>query len=291
MEITIAEQKVFLVEPQFSADQARERAWDHKAAAFGALSRLLLRPKGDEIKVASIEKRFEPLWHVMAHRRLVFDRGREYRVPVGDGTVQRVSVAGGDYDVAAGPPHHFIVRGIEHCAEDVRDERLIDGLTGAEVEAAAIVGAPRQEIVELADFAPSDAIVVPPDIKASSVVQRMVQRLMTPYEADHVFEEWINVERLILLYHPVYAFEYIWEARGKKAVVELDAVSGEVRTDGRAFHQQMRRILNRDVLFDLGAETVNLLVPGGAIAVKILKIGKAIADRHRTEPTTRPDDR
>ncbi|MGH2373632.1 MAG: hypothetical protein ACRDIC_09195 [bacterium] len=278
MEITVAEQKVFLVEARLSPEQAKERAWDQKMAAFGSFSRLLLRPKGDEIKVATAEKRFEPLWFAAARRRIVFDRGREYRVPVGDQTVQRVTVAGSDYPVAPGPPRHYIIRGVEHCEDDVRVESFIDGVTGADVAAAAIAAAPHEEIVELADFAPSDAIVVPPEVKASTVVQRLVQRLMTTYEADQVFEESITVEHLQLLYHPVYAFEYVWEARGKKAVVEIDAVTGEVRTDGRAFHQQMRRIFNREVLFDLGAETVNLVVPGGAIA---LKIGKAIVDHQR----------
>ena len=278
MEITVSEQKVFLVEPQVTLDVARERAWDQKMAAFGSLSRLLHRPKAGEIKVASIEKRFDPLWHVTAHKRIVFDRGREYRVPVADATMKAVSVAGTDYPAAAGPPRHFIIRGVEHCEDDVRLESLVDGITGAEVEAPEVAAAPRVEITDLAAFAPADAIVAPPEVKASTVVQRIVTRLMTPYEADQVFEEGIEIERLHILYHPVYAFEYVWEARGKKAVVELDAVSGKVNTDGRAFQQQMRRIFNREVLFDLGAETVNLVVPGGAIA---LKIGKAVADHRR----------
>jgi hypothetical protein len=283
MEITVTEQKVFEVKARLTAEQVREKAWDQKTAAFGAFSRLLLRPKGDEIKVASVEQRFEPLWHVVAHKRVVFDRGREYQVPVSDSHVQRVIIAGGDHQVAQGPPRHFTIRGIEHCEEDVRVESAVDGLTAAEVAAAAIVTAPREEIVELAEFAPPDAIVVPPTVKASTVVQRLVQRMLTPYEADHVAEEAIDVERLHLLYHLVYAFEYAWEARAKRAVIELDAVTGEVRTDGRAFHQQMGRIFNRDVLFDIGAETVNLMVPGGAI---VLKIGKAIADHQRVQKRT-----
>lgn len=278
MEITVSEQKVFLVEERLTLEQARERAWDQKMAAFGSFSRLLLRPKADEIKVASIEKRFDPLWHITAHKRVVFDRGREYRVPVADATVKGVTVAGSDYPAADGPPRHFIIRGVEHCEDDVRLESLVDGVTGTEIEAPEMVTATREEITDLSALAPADAIVVPPEVKASTVVQRIVQKLMTPYEADQVFEEAIEIERLHMLYHPVYAFEYVWEARAKKAVVELDAVSGKVNTDGRAFQQQMRRIFNRDVLFDLGAETVNLVVPGGAIA---LKIGKAVADQRK----------
>lgn len=278
MEVTVSDQKLYVVSPRFSDEQARERAWDHKGAAFGSLSRLFLRPKGDEIKVAAVEKRYDPLWHVVAHRRVVFDRGREYRVPVGDAAVQRVTIAGSEYEVAAGPPRHYVIRGVEHCVEDVTVDRTVDALTGADSQAQAVVGAERQEVSDPADLAPADAVVVPPETKASLVVQRLVQQLVTPYEADTVFEETITIDHLHLLYHPVAAFEYVWEARGKRAVVEFDLVTGEVRTDGRALEQQVRRMFTREVLFDLGAETINLVVPGGAIA---LKIGKAIAEHQR----------
>ncbi len=277
MEITVSEQKVFLLTSSLSPEQAREKAWDHKMVAFGSLSRLLLRPKGDEITVVAIEKRFHPLWHAAARKRVVFDRGREYRVPVADGNVRAVTVGGVDYAVAAGPPPHFIIRGVEHCEEDTRQESVVEGVTGEELPPRGLSG-PREEIVDLSGFAPADAVVMPPEVKASTVVQRLVQRLMTPYEADQVFEEAIDVEFLHLLYRPVYAFEYAWEARGKRGVVELDAVTGEVRAGGTGFQQQMRRIFNREVLFDLGAESVNLILPGGAIP---LKIGKAIIDRKR----------
>jgi hypothetical protein len=280
MEITVSEQKMFMIPPQLTQDQARERAWDYKNAAFGSMARLLLRPKSEEIKILSIEKRFDPVWHVIAHKRMVFNRGREYRVPVVDGTVRRVTVKGEDYPVAPGPPQHFIIRGIEHCEDDVRLERLVDGVNGAEVQLKFVNTAPREEIHELAEFAPPDAVVVPPGIRASTLVQGLVQQMITPYEADQIFEEGIEIEQLHLLYRPVYAFEYSWEARGKRAVVELDGITGESSASGRAFQQQVRRIFNRDVLFDLGAESINLVVPGGAIA---LKIGKAVVDHHRRQ--------
>lgn len=280
MEITVSEQKMFMIPPQLTQDQARERAWDYKNAAFGSMARLLLRPKSEEIKILSIEKRFDPVWHVIAHKRMVFNRGREYRVPVVDGTVKRVTVKGEDYSVAAGPPQHFIIRGVEHCEDDVRLERLVDGVSGAEVQLKFVHTAPREEIQELAEFAPPDAVVVPPGIRASTLVQGLVQQMITPYEADQIFEEGIEIEQLHLLYRPVYAFEYSWEARGKRAVVELDGITGESSTSGRAFQQQVRRIFNRDVLFDLGAESINLVVPGGAIA---LKIGKAVVDHRRQQ--------
>jgi len=280
MEITVSEQKVFMVQPRLTDDQARERAVEHKGAAFGSVARLLLRPRGEEIKIVAIGKRFDPIWHIIAHKHVVFDRGREYRVPVADATVQRVTLKGDDYPVTEGPPRHFIIRGVEHCTDDARLEKIVDAVGGTDLDAKAILAAPREEIIELAEFAPPDAVVVPPDVKASTLVQTLVQQLVKPYEADQVFEEEIEIEQLHLLYHPVYAIEYTWEAKAKKAALELDAVTGETSAGTRAFQQQMRRIFNREVLFDLGAETVNLVVPGGAIA---LKIGKAVVDHQRRQ--------
>ena len=34
---------------------------------------------------------------------------------------------------------------------------------------------------------------------------------------------------------------------------------------------QIKGMLNRDLLFDIGADTVGLFVPGGSIAVKLAK--------------------
>ena len=76
----------------------------------------------------------------------------------------------------------------------------------------------------------------------------------------------------------MYAFEYVWEAKAKRATVEVDGLTGEFKPTGKAFGAQLKRVFTRDVLFDIGAETINLVVPGGAIA---LKLGKAITDRRR----------
>jgi hypothetical protein len=45
MEITVSEQKVFLLTSALSPEQAREKARDHKMVAFGSFSRLLPPPR------------------------------------------------------------------------------------------------------------------------------------------------------------------------------------------------------------------------------------------------------
>ena len=79
-----------------------------------------------------------------------------------------------------------------------------------------------------------------------------------------------------LSFRPVYALEYEWAAKGKRTVVEFDAVTGEMRTGGKKLSDQIKSVLTRDLLFDMTADAVGMIVPGGSIAVKIVK---AVVDR------------
>ena len=71
-----------------------------------------------------------------------------------------------------------------------------------------------------------------------------------------------------LYYRPVWAFEFAW--KDKHGVIEVDSISGETKS-GKGMMSQMKGMLSRDLLFDIGADTVGLFVPGGSIAVKLAK--------------------
>ncbi len=79
------------------------------------------------------------------------------------------------------------------------------------------------------------------------------------------------VDCLDLYYRPVYAFQYVWQAKDKRATVEVDGLTGEFKPTGKAFGSQLKRVLNRDMLLELGADIVGLVVPGASIALKLTK--------------------
>lgn len=53
-------------------------------------------------------------------------------------------------------------------------------------------------------------------------------------------------------------------------MIEIDALTGQAQT-GKQMLGQIKGMLTRDVLFDVGADTLGLFVPGGSIAVKLAK--------------------
>ncbi len=271
MEIAFADEKAYLLKERLTQDQAQGRAWAKKADAFGTIARFIQRPKDTDITLTYSEKRYEPFWHVVCSARYVYDRRRKYTIPIGGREVQRVTICGRELEVQGGDKPCVIIEGVEHCLEETRKEVFVDAMSGEKRDWAKYLQYESTLIEDVEHFAPEGAIVVPPEVRASSVVREIVGEMMKPVKADSVEEDSVRVENIDLYYKPVFAFEYLWQTKDKHAVIEFDGLTGEIRTGGRAFRQQLGKVLTRDLLFDVGAETLNLIVPGGGLAVKLVQ--------------------
>ena len=95
--------------------------------------------------------------------------------------------------------------------------------------------------------------------------------------AQVIHEERVDVETIELNFVPVYALEYEWVSKGKRSVIEFDAVTGEICT-GKKLETSGKGMISRDLLFDLTADAAGILVPGGSIAIKLVK---AVVDRKK----------
>jgi hypothetical protein len=105
-----------------------------------------------------------------------------------------------------------------------------------------------------------------------------MSEVVKPVQAQTILEERVDVEAIDLFFRPVYAFEYEWTPKNKRVVIEFDALTGDTRTDGKKLGDQIKGIWTRDLLFDLTADAVGVFVPGGSIAVKLVK---AVVDRKK----------
>jgi hypothetical protein len=281
MEIALADQHVFVLDERLTADEIRQKAMDRRGGAFGSgLGNLLQRPKPEDIELVASQRRLEPFWHVACQARYVYDRSRDYSVPASGPEVRAVTVSGQDIPVAqSGGRGAFMLSTVEHCRDEFTGELFADGVTGAPVgDAATIVTGPHQEVGDLAALGENNTIVIPPEQRASFVVRQLLATMMKPVQADSMSEESMTIQNIDLYYRPWWAFEFLWKPKDKKGVVELDAITGQVRP-GQALAARVTKMINRDALFDIGADTVGLLVPGGSIAVKVARL--AVDQSHR----------
>lgn len=270
MEIQLAEQHIYRLDDRLTPEEIRQRAMDRRTGAFGGgLDSLFSRPKADDIELIDSQRRLEPFWHVQCSATYVYDRSHDYVVPATGQQVQSVTVHGEDHPTSAGA---FTIPTVEHNREEYRQALYLDGVSGAAVaEAPTLIGNPKHEVTDLEALAAEADIVRPPEQRASFVVRQLLTGMLKPLQADVVHEESITFEYVDLYFRPWWAFEFHWKLKDKKGVVELDPVTGELR-NSQALMARLSRTVTRDSLFDIGADTVGLLVPGGSIAVKVAKL-------------------
>ena len=113
--------------------------------------------------------------------------------------------------------------------------------------------------------------MVPPQARVSAVVREVLSQVMKVIQSDHISQEDVRISLVDLYYRPVYAFVYTWLSKEKEAIVEVDGLTGEVSYGHKTFKEYVGKALDQQFLFDIGTDAVDLLVPGGGIAVKLAK--------------------
>lgn len=273
MDIFLANERAFHLIPQMTLEVARDRVEQKKInLVSGTLGSLLSRPKPEDIQLVSVENRLEAFWQISVFLRTSYERNRTYSIPLSGTEIQHVTVLGQDLPVTVAPKGgvSFGLQGVEHCLEENRHHFTFDG-SGAQLDLSKYQSFAKTEITELEKFAPEGVIVVPPASKATTVVRSVMANVIKPVKADVIHEERLDVELLDINFRPIYAFEYNWAAKNKQMVIEFDALTGDIQGGGKKMGSQVRDMLTRDLVFDMTADAVGTFVPGGSIAVKLVK--------------------
>jgi hypothetical protein len=274
MDIQLGTERIFALRERDGAEHLRQQAMDRRTQAFSSgFGSILQRPKAEDVELISSQRRLEPFWHVAGRAIYAYERSRPYPVVASGPEVREVTVEGTTYAVGGGGTGTgtFTLPALEHCREEIARTLDVDARTGAPVpDAVAILAGPRDEVTDPASLSADDTIVVPPEQRASFVVRQLLAGMLKPVQADRILEESLILETIDLCYRPIRAYEFHWRSKDKRGVVEIDAATGIVRPGGSLL-PQLGRVITRDALFDIGADTIGLLVPGGSIAVKVAR--------------------
>jgi hypothetical protein len=163
--------------------------------------------------------------------------------------------------------------------QELKSRQTFDGITGTKTDLLKYAGSAKTEIADLSTFAPEGVLVVPPQVKANAVVRQVTADVVQPVQnVQTIHEERVDVETIDLNFRPIYAFEYEWVSKNKRAVIEFDPLTGEMHTGGKTWSDQIKSMVTRDLIFDITADAFGTIVPGGSIAVKLVK---AVVDRKK----------
>lgn len=273
MEIFLATERAFHLIPQITLEVAQDRLEQKKATLVsGTVGALISRPKPEDIQLVSVESRLEAFWQISVFMRTAYERNNTYTIPVSSGEIRFVTVLGQDIPVTVGAKGSasFSLEGVEQCVAELHQDLTFDG-AGNKMDLSKYQSFAKTEITDLEHFSPDGVLVVPPQAHASTVVRTVLAEVIKPVQARVIHEERVNVEVLDINFRPIYALEYNWVTKGKHVVIEFDGLTGEVHSGGKKMGNQVKGMITRDLIFDVTADAAGILIPGGSIAVKLVK--------------------
>ncbi len=268
MEINLGTERIVQLQATYTPSDVEELAAKKRVEAFGQVARLFQRPKPEDITIAAVQLRLEPYWYARASAHYRYDRRHVYHVPV-TAEVSAVRVYDDERPVTSQGGRAFEVQAVDHCAEESHAELALDAVSGVEIPLDRYRSFVQIEVPDLKALEQEGAQVVSPELRSSFLVRKVVPLLMRTFHADQVNEERIDVEEVALIFRPAYAVEFVWEARDRRQLLHFDALSGESRAAPSEALKTIAKVLENDVLFDIGADTIGAVVPGANIAIKL----------------------
>jgi hypothetical protein len=269
MEVNLGETQIVELQATYSSEQIQGLAMGKRIDAFGQVAKLLQRPKPEDIEILTIQRQYEPFWHVAATSHYSYERRSTYRVDVPAPEVRTVILQDKEYPITTNRTRGFDLEVEVRCEESLHRDLTLDAQSGEEVDFRRYLTSPQLAIPNIAMLQQTGAVVVLPEVRSSFVVRRVIPMLMKTFHADKVLEETINVETISLCFRPTYAVEYSWAAKQKKQVLVFDALSGGSKPVVGELRKHVAKVLDNDALFDIGADAIGTIIPGANVAIKL----------------------
>src|SRR3989338_728865 len=272
LDFKVHKQNIQVFNEVYDESKSQALAEGAKKKAFGLISGIVrMFDKKDDIILTGREKRSEPFWHIKGESMTEYKRSNDYSFPV-EPQVRSVKIGEKVFEINPEKPICAIT-GEDHCIEHYEEEVVTDANAGKELKDKKLVpylqfaSSPIKQTEELMKHG---EIVVPAKIRASFLVRDLMKKLIKPVHADKILQEKVIVTTCVLYFRPIYCFMFTEESTKKVKVLEVDALTGEVKV-GSIIGKQLKELVHEDTLFDLGTEAVSTFIPGAGLAAIIGK--------------------
>ncbi len=234
----------------------------------------------DSIKMTNFEKRYEPFWHIKGNAELEYKRKTEYGFEVKP-EVKKVKIHSVVHEVKEGT-NWCSLEGEDYCAERHEKEIMVDASTGESVDYHKYLEYKTRPLKETEELMKGKNVVIPAKVKASYLARQLIKELIKPVAADKILQERVTLTKMALFFRPVYAFEFIDQKSGKRAVLDVDALTGEVKK-GSIVGKGIAEIFSEGDLFEIGTELVTDFLPGTKASVMLYKKVRDVRRKKKAE--------
>lgn len=260
--IRTEEKDIRLIIPKVEPENAKQIAEKNKRKTLSFFARLIYRPTSEDIKLVSFKSAYIPFWHIVAQANVEYVREKPFKMNFEE-NVKEIKIGDNYYKIDNNTldlPVH------EKCNYEKTGEICLDAVNSEKVSLKYVDCEHKPPSPE--NDKDQDINFVTAKVKAATILRDLIHDLMSPLKAIEIIEQKVLIKKLLLYYRPVYCFEYYWEDKDKKLVVEVDGVTGKI-SQGRNFKTMQKAAVSQNHLFDIGADAIGLVIPGGEIAAKL----------------------
>lgn len=262
--LTTGETGMYAYEPLLTNAQAQQIAEENKKSCIGFFSRLIYRPKPEEIRLISCEQQLQPFWQIECEASLDYIRSRPLSLDLED---QVCEIKVGE-QLFKSVKKRVDVTVEERCLIKQPIKRFVDACSGKHTDFSEVCKNGKASVLTVEKPIKDDFKIIQPKIRASILVRDIIFEFMKPITAIEIISQGLNIARLNLYFRPVYAFEFEWIGHDKKVTFDIDGITGRL-SEGRKEAERNPETLSEANLFDIGADALGLVIPGGEIAAKI----------------------
>jgi hypothetical protein len=217
-----------------------------------------------DIKLTYSETRYEPFWFVDFNTSIDYIKENSTEIKIAENIVE---LKIGDTIIPT-DKKKVRINFEEHCVDKMNEKVCIDAVKGEPRKFENFVEMPVKIVKSIKGLKAGGEIFIPAKVKASIILRDLMRKLMKPLVATEILGQTFNINCFDLYFRPVYAFEFSYKNGEKKAIFEIDALTGEMTT-GNTIRAKFEEMISENALFDIGADALGLVVPGGEIAAKI----------------------
>ncbi|MBF0547243.1 MAG: HEAT repeat domain-containing protein [Candidatus Riflebacteria bacterium] len=264
IKLQIEEQKIVYFKEVISLDESKRIAEENKKRGFNFFSRFLKSSKTHEIKTVSSKTRFEPFWVLQCHARTEFHKISEFKIPT-EKNAREIFIAAKGFDAKNG---YSSVPFVEFCVSEKTFDLQLDARSGEKVDWLYQNKFPSFEIPEISELSRLGKWALYPKLRASTLLRNLLSDIFDPIIADEILKQEVHIKKLNLFFRPIHVFEFQWNS--DFASIFINGLTGEFETR-QIISPQSEGIIQSDDWFDVTAEAIGMVIPGGTIAAKLAR--------------------
>lgn len=277
---------------QQKAEEAKKKALLNNIFYGGEIKKAfnLFKGKNDVVYQDIYEYRLEPFWFIEGAREIEYNKKQEINIQINNNDATHITLLDQQFEINPVSPcltlegTQICLRKVEHSFykngmdKEINEEHLSTYLTKF---GSALIEIPIQDtkktakkIKSLKDANNQEPIRLDPTTQLHQIETQMKEYLLNQKVDGKVTSDKLIINKINIYFRPIFAFKYKWLTDNSDVIIEVDALTGDVVTNGNWFKDKINKAITaetaQDILIGIGFDTMNKIIPFSGIAAQAI---------------------